>query len=129
MNETELNINKIAQNTIPSTTGLEWFEEHLENGNGSEILNTITTCIQQAHPKPEEIEKAITLSNIKPTFTPCVLLKTKELKLALSQIINLPRSEQIKSFKLLISLLSVADERRRNTECKDGCQHDWHNIK
>ncbi len=128
MNELDLKINKIAQNIIPKDEGVKWFEKQVQNDIGSTILGQLSMFIQQAHPKPDEVEKAIQISKLKPTFTPCVLITSKSLKDALHKIVYLPKEEQLKSFKLLISLLSIADERRRNTNCVSGCHHEWHNL-
>ena len=52
----------------------------------------------------------------------------KQFNEAVSAIRNLPESEWGKTFKLWISIFSVADRRRRKTECIGGCAHEWHNI-
>jgi hypothetical protein len=128
MNNLDIKINKIAQKIIPMGEGLAWFQNQMLKDTGSEILQQLSIFIQQAHPTSEEIDNAIEFSELRPTFTPCVLVKSKAMKEALSKIVNLPKDEQLKSFKLLIALLSIADERRRNTECKLGCSHEWHNM-
>lgn len=43
-------------------------------------------------------------------------------------VLNLPQDERIKAFRLLVALLSVADERRRARFCADGCSHTWHHL-
>lgn len=128
MNEIELTINQIAQEFLSIKTGLSWFDRHTEINNGEAVLLKISNFIQQAHPRPNEIDEAIETSELNPTLTPCVILKSKPLNEALNKIVHLPKNEQLKSFKLLIKLFSIADKRRRDTECKDGCQHEWHNI-
>ncbi|MFD4539884.1 DUF5958 family protein [Streptomyces bauhiniae] len=39
-----------------------------------------------------------------------------------------PRPERRKAFRLLISVLTVADERRRERFCSSGCGHWWHRL-
>ena len=82
----------------------------------------------QSHPTVDEITDGIIKSNLKPTYTPCVLLVKKPLKEAMAQIHNLPENELLKSFILLLSIFSIADKRRKETECSGGCNHQWHNL-
>nr|WTB36226.1 DUF5958 family protein [Streptomyces sp. NBC_00830] len=39
-----------------------------------------------------------------------------------------PHEERLKSFRLLIAVLAVADGRRRERFCSDGCSHGWHRL-
>ncbi|MEU3134681.1 DUF5958 family protein [Streptomyces sp. NPDC006854] len=39
-----------------------------------------------------------------------------------------PHDERLKSFRLLIAVLAVADERRRERFCSDGCGHARHRL-
>ena len=41
-------------------------------------------------------------------------------------MISLPEPERDKAFRLFLALFSLADERRRKTECASGCSHWWH---
>jgi len=34
----------------------------------------------------------------------------------------------VKAFRLLVALLGVADKRRRERFCADGCTHAWHRL-
>lgn len=120
-------INSFAQEKISLERILDWFE----NLNLEEQRKTISRarlCLDQSHPNKETIEKAIELIPLKPTVTPIVLLKTQGLKIALQKIVLLPDNENRKVFLTLISVFKVADTIRRNTWCKDGCNHDWHNL-
>ncbi|MFZ4184425.1 DUF5958 family protein [Streptomyces pseudogriseolus] len=36
--------------------------------------------------------------------------------------------ERRKAFRLLVEVLAVADERRRERFCSGGCGHWWHNL-
>ncbi|GGP39888.1 hypothetical protein GCM10010214_11540 [Streptomyces abikoensis] len=44
------------------------------------------------------------------------------------QIASLPSYEYMKAFRVLISTFSIADTRRRETECRGQCGHSWHNL-
>ncbi|MCX4834386.1 DUF5958 family protein [Streptomyces sp. NBC_01016] len=37
-------------------------------------------------------------------------------------------NEHVKAFRVLVSVFSVADTRRRRTYCKGTCGHTWHNL-
>ncbi|MFG3407579.1 DUF5958 family protein [Streptomyces sp. NPDC048142] len=39
-----------------------------------------------------------------------------------------PHDERLTSFRLLIAVPAVADERRRERFCSDGCGHAWHRL-
>ncbi|MEW2406363.1 DUF5958 family protein [Streptomyces griseoviridis] len=39
-----------------------------------------------------------------------------------------PHDGRLKSFRLLIAVLAVADGRRRERFCSDGCGHAWHRL-
>lgn len=40
----------------------------------------------------------------------------------------LPADEHVTAFRVLVSVFSVADTRRRETCCKGTCGHAWHNL-
>jgi len=127
MKQAELQINKIAQGFIEFNDGIKWFAAcSLESKN--EILLSLSVFLAQVHPAWEEIEAGIKSSGLKSTVTPCVLMIKKSFKDALAQILKLPENEWEKSFILWISIFRVADKRRRETECFNGCTHEWHNI-
>ncbi len=61
-------------------------------------------------------------------MTPVVIFKTQSLKIAINKIENLPDSELSKSFVIMLSIFKTADTYRRETDCKHGCNHEWHNL-
>lgn len=77
-----------------------------------------------APPGTESIEKA----GLRPTFTPAVLIVRGRITEQLAKVVGLPQDERVKSFRLLIALLGVADGRRRERYCSAGCGHDWHHL-
>jgi hypothetical protein len=76
------------------------------------------------NPTSTHVEEAIRSSGLRVTYTPCVLMLRKPPPEALSKIGNLPDAERQKSFRLLISILGVADSERR-AGCGDNCAHWW----
>ena len=128
MTENELILNKISQDKISFDIGLSWFD-NLDLSIQKEIIRKLITFIQQSHPDKESIDLGLELAPIKKTMTPVVILKTLDhLNVALNKIVDLPDSEIQKSFITLISVFKVADKRRREIWCKNGCSHEWHNL-
>ncbi len=128
MDEYELQINRMAQGLISWTRGVSWFEA-LDSEGRSAALHAAYVCCEQAQPLPEEVNPAIEMAALKPTHTPCVMLSSANPpEHALWDISRLIPSEQMKAFKLLVALFSLADKRRRETICADGCSHEWHQI-
>ncbi len=123
----EIMINSFAQERISLEQILVWFE-NLNLEKQSETISRARLCLDQSHPNTETIEKAVELIPLKITATPIVLIKTKGFKIALQKIVLLPENENKKVFITLISVFKVADIVRRNTWCKDGCNHEWHNL-
>lgn len=125
-------INKYAQEKIELTKFLIWFDSKNEVDQKM-IIRHVGEYIKQAIPdkvnwNQNEINCIIPSVPLKQSFTPIILLKTKPLKIALEKIYNLPKEENKKSMIALISIFKHMDQIRRNTECKDGCNHEWHNI-
>ena len=127
LHQDEIMINSFAQEKIILEDILVWFD-NLNVEKQNETISRARLCLDQSHPSIETIEKAIELIPLKPTVNPIVLLKTKGLKIALQKIILLPKNENRKVFITLISVFKVSDTVRRNTWCKDGCNHEWHNL-
>ena len=127
MNETELKINKIAQGLISLDEGLAWYDES-EADSRNEIMKALDLCIFQSHPTKEDVEKGIKKSGLKETYSPCVLARIKPFNEARQKLLNMPEPDRRRGFILFLSIFSVADKRRRETCCKDGCAHEWHNI-
>ena len=129
MNSFELEINKAAQGFISREKLREWFRS-LTPVEKKQALQSLSMCTMQSHPLKSEVDQAITDSGLKATYTPCVLLKTADVpEKIIYKIISLPKNEQEKAFILLLSLFSIADRRRRETQCSGGCSHEWHNIR
>ncbi|MER6789687.1 DUF5958 family protein [Streptomyces sp. NPDC000658] len=61
--------------------------------------------------------------------TPAVLLTHGPIDQQLGKIAGLPSvDERRKGFRLLVAVLAVTDERRRERFCSGGCGHWWHNL-
>jgi len=121
-------LNRVAQGRLPFADAVRWFES-LPEAEQPSWLKTVALMCHQSHPHREEIDRAITLAALKPTFTPCVMLHAAaKPEHALNRIAELRADERHKAFRLMFALYCVADTRRRETQCKDGCSHAWHNF-
>lgn len=127
MKEDEIILNGLSQSRRQLADGISWFSG-LPVEERRLAIRKLSAFILQAHATPEEVDKSIRLSGVKATMTPAVLLARGPLSEALAKVGNLPEAEMEKSFRVLISLLSVADARRRSVDCVNGCSHSWHNM-
>ena len=120
--EDQILVNRFGQGLIAIdqlTTGFRL----LELMTKKKFLNELLFLIMQSKPEEGDIEPAIIKSDLKSTFTPCVLLKKGVANHNLKKIINLPEYELTKAFVLLLNLFKVAYERRFINE-KDN-PHKW----
>jgi hypothetical protein len=85
MTEDEIVINKIAQDKLDFDNGVKWFDK-LGDDRKKEVLDKLTVFIQQSHPTKDSVDTGLALAPIKPTMTPVIIFKTKELKIALDKI-------------------------------------------
>ena len=120
-------LNELSQEIIPLSDGLVWFGELSPEERRAVIRELAVLCIQ-AGAVTEDVAASILRAKVKRTVTPAVLLSRGSLIEQLAKVGNLPDDEMEKSFKILIALLSIADARRRNVYCRDGCTHWWHNL-
>ena len=127
MTEEEIIINRIAQDKFDFNEGVRWFEG-LEKERQRTVLSKLSLFIQQSHPTKDTVDSGLEIAPIKKTMTPVIIFKTKDLKTALKKLETLPEDEWNKSFVTMLSVFKVADTKRRQTSCKDGCSHEWHHL-
>ncbi len=127
MSENELLINKLAQGMIAIEYGVMLFSRASELEK-VELMKALDLCIFQSHPNQRDIENGITLSGLKPTYSPCVIVTKKPFNEARAKLKALNGIDLERAFLLLLSIFSAADRRRRETVCKNGCSHEWHNL-
>lgn len=132
--EFEILLNQLAQNIKPIEFGREWFDG-LDDLSKQNVLQKLTHYSIQARASCDDVDQAIVDSELKPTFTPCKLIRAGcaqstvgqgGLNTYLYKLCSLPKNEREKSFRLLLSLYSIADQRRRENLCDDDCSHWWH---
>ncbi|MDA3616150.1 DUF5958 family protein [Polluticaenibacter yanchengensis] len=120
-------INKYAQDQISFEEIISWFDQKNEQSQ-FDLLVTVISCTQQAHPTNEMTQQAINTMPIKTSMTPVVLLSKYQFNIAISKILQLPQNELRKSFITILHLFKLADTDRRNKYCKNECYHEWHNL-
>lgn len=117
-------LNQVAQGASPIAAAIKRLAEFSDQQRFDFFVD-LAMMVVQAHPLPGDVDRAIERSQLKPTFTPCVLVRKKALAEAVAQCRLLPRDEDEKSFRLLLALFQVADERRKK-RCGNHCSHWWH---
>lgn len=116
--EYELLINKFGQDLIQKDEVLQVFDHQNDEGKESFLVGLLQ-LIQQSKPQDFDIETIILASKLKPTYTPCVLLRQGVALHNLQKIIRLPVNERKKSLILLLYTFRVAYQRRFKIECND----------
>lgn len=109
--EYEILLNKYGQGLVNVQPLLSIFE-NIEVASKRCFLNDMLFLIQQSKPDNKDVESAIIESGLKPTYTPCVLLKKGVSNHNLEKLIQLPKYELNKVFLLLLSLFKIAYKRR-----------------
>ncbi|MFD0358170.1 DUF5958 family protein [Streptomyces sp. NPDC127110] len=128
MIERDVLLNELAQGLRPMAQGIEWFDG-LSPQEQYETLRFLTHHCIQARAVTEDGPEAIRRAGLRPTHTPAVLITRGPVGPQLGKIAGLtPLDERRKAFRLLVALLAVADERRRERFCSDGCGHWWHRL-
>ena len=102
-------------------------ETFLDSGEAvqTEFFEYLLFLIIQSKVFTQDIEEAIKNSNLKPTFTPCVLLKKGVEFNNLKKISNLEKKEKLKSFRLLLELFKITYKRRFEVE-RDDANKWWY---
>lgn len=131
MKKTEEIINKIAQDKIDFTLGLQlllekdfYFEELFKTLH----LYIFNSIANKTDYNSETYQTAINTIPLKPTFTPIVILKNFPTKIAFQKLALLPENENKKVITALLWIFKITDTERRNTECKNSCDHFWHQL-
>ncbi|RVT76571.1 hypothetical protein EOD40_08690 [Flavobacterium sufflavum] len=132
MTLTEKAINKISQDKIDFNLGVKLLLED-KAFNFDELFATLRDYIFNSIPNKtdynsETYQNAISTIPLKSTYTTIAILQTYPPKIALNKLVELPKSEREKTIISLVWIFKITDTERRNTECKNGCEHYWHNL-
>ncbi|MFG2368786.1 DUF5958 family protein [Streptomyces mirabilis] len=128
MAERDVMLNELAQGLRPMSQDIEWFDA-LGPEEQSETLRFLSHHCVQARAAAEDGPDSVRRAGLRPTHTPAVLITRGRIDQQLSKIAGLaPLDERRKAFRLLIAVLAIADGRRRERFCSNGCAHWWHRL-
>ncbi|MGW4981911.1 DUF5958 family protein [Streptomyces mirabilis] len=128
MAERDVMLNELAQGLRPMSQGIEWFDA-LSPEEQSETLRFLSQHCVQARATAEDGPESVRRAGPRPTHTPAVLITRGPVDQQLGKIAGLaPLDERRKAFRLLIAVLAIADGRRRERFCSNGCAHWWHRL-
>jgi hypothetical protein len=131
MSKLERQINLIAQNKIEFNEGQKLIlkSSEFDFKETFEILKTFifNSIPNKTNYSSDSYQKAIITIPIKPNFTPTIILNNFSTKDAFRKLSELPESENEKIIISLLWIFKITDTERRETECKNGCEHYWHN--
>ncbi|MFD8913758.1 DUF5958 family protein [Streptomyces sp. NPDC059575] len=126
--ERDVMLNELAQGLRPMSQGIAWFDA-LGPEEQSEVLLFLRHHCVQARPVAEDGPEGVRRAGLRATHTPAVLITRGRIEEQLGKIASLtPLDERRKAFRLLIAVLALADERRRERFCANGCAHWWHRL-
>lgn len=123
--ENEIIINKYGQDLLSLEELMSFHYIKISTEAKRMYLNDVINLIIQSKPIIEDIPNAIKNSQLKETYTPCVLLKKGISYSHLSKIIHLPENELEKAAVLLLNLFRIAYKRRYFQE-KDKTDKWWY---
>ncbi|MQY10233.1 hypothetical protein SRB5_03400 [Streptomyces sp. RB5] len=121
---TELVVNEVAQGLRSLDDGVAWFSG-LAPEQRREALQEVAGYAMQAHITAADGRAGVARAAVKPTVNPAVMICMDPPRYGFA---NLPAAEHVRAFRVLVSVFTVADTRRRETYCKGTCTHSWHNL-
>ena len=114
----ELLLDRYAQGLAQREIIVELFNS-FSISNKKNYLEELIHLIKQSKPQNDDIVTSIKDSNLKGTYTPCVMLKKGIESHLLRRMIDLPQSEYEKVLILFLSIFKVAYLRRFEAEKND----------
>lgn len=128
MKEHDVLLNELAQGLRPIPQGIDWFDS-LGQEEQSEVLLFLRHHCVQARAVAEDVQESIRRAGLRLPHTPAVLISQGRIGKQLGKIAGLtPHDERRKAFRLLLAVLTIADARRRERFCSNGCSHWWHRL-
>ncbi|UUY46138.1 DUF5958 family protein [Streptomyces yangpuensis] len=122
--EAERVVNEVAQGLRTLDDGTAWFSALSPVGRET-VLREVAGYAMQAHITAADGREGVARSGVKPRANPSVMICMDPPRYGFA---GLPADEHVKAFRVLVSVFSVADTRRRLTYCKGTCGHAWHNL-
>ncbi len=123
----DLMLNQLAQGLLGMENGIREFTKEDADQRRATLREIIVFALQ-AGVTSADARHGVERAGIRVTDTPSVLISQGVVEIQLAKIANLPENESVKSFRLLVALFGIADERRRGEKCLHGCSHWWHKL-
>lgn len=108
-------INKFGQDLLAFPEVLNIFQSK-DRENKKQFLTDLAFLIIQSKSNDSDIDSAIELGKLKPTYTPCVKIRKGIKGNVLQELIDLPDNETEKVLVLFLSLYKIAYKRLLSTE-------------
>lgn len=121
--EVQILINKFGQDLITFQSVINYFSS-LDRDNQKKFLTGLGHLLIQSKAQDSDIDNAITLGQLKPTFTPCVKIRKGVKGNVLQELIDLPDNETNKVLVLFLALYKIAYKRLLVNE-KDNPSKWW----
>ena len=109
--EHEILFNQFGQGVYEEAKLISQFES-LDTDSRRKMIRDVEYLIIQSKVTVNDIDEAISKSGLKPTFTPCVIIKKGLNHGNFEKVINLPENELTKAFRLFIYLFKEGYYRR-----------------
>ncbi len=116
--EQEIQFNQFGQGIYKEAKLIDHFES-LDIESKRSLLRDVEHLIIQSKSTIDDIDKAISNSGLKPSFTPCIVIKKGLHHGNFQKIISLPENELTKAFRLFIYLFREGYHRRYLEEKED----------
>jgi hypothetical protein len=127
LSEELLKINKIAQGEVGLMLSWDWFKE-FDFIKQREIVLMTRMCVERANPKQKGVDYLIERGFFSIVPYQFELIKKEPYDKAILKISEVADGELFNSFIGLMFLLQHFDDVQRKTVCKNGCDHEWHNL-
>lgn len=114
----EIALNQFGQGLCPHAELLGYFHS-LPADAQRHHLQELTDLIRQSKAHLADIDPAIAESGLRPTYTPCVVLRTDGLVVGLARLLGLPITERDRTYHLLLYVFKQAYQRRFAAEKND----------
>ena len=122
-----LYINKLVQGEYGTVAAGRWFEK-FNPVQQREIVLLVRQHLEQSNPGQEGVDYIIDRGYLNWTPTQSDFFREHPYDLAIVKASEVPDEELDVSFNALITLYRHFDKQQRNTICKGGCDHEWHNL-
>lgn len=121
----EILINQYAQGLISECKIIDSFNQLSLLEKRKYLRKIVEYFIQQSKPTNDDIKSAIIMSTLRPTYTPCVMLRKGVATSNLLVIADLPENELEKVLRLFLALFKISYLRRFQIE-KDDPDKWWY---